>query len=426
MEFVMIQRKLLLFLLILCMCIGVCTTPEACAGRELSSGEWTEDLDFLARKLPEVHLNLFFKLPRKDFEEQVRQISDSIPSMTDLEICIAFKKLIASIGDGHTGIDGLINNGVRYPFLFRLFSDGVYVVAAGEKYRSAIGARLTGIGDHNIKNVRRKLRTLIPLENKYSEYLHLTELLSSADVLYGLHILTEENVGTFHFKKNKKKFTFSAHAYPDDQQEDPLITIVDTFKDNDIEIPLYQSNVTKCYWFRYLSKSRTLYIQYNRCKEMQSLSFAEFTKQIMAVDDENPVDNVIMDMRHNYGGYSRVIDPLYAALKKRPVLMNRARLYVLISPFTYSSGFMNSTEMLYIKGWKSAKLVGEPSAQKPNSYGDIRNFKLPNSDLTVYYSTQYYNRFSGDRDFFKPNIPVKMTSHDFFSGRDPVMERLLK
>jgi len=37
-----------------------------------------------------------------------------------------------------------------------------------------------------------------------------------------------------------------------------------------------------------------------------------------------------------------------------------------------------------------AILVGEPTGNKPNHYGQQQNFELPNSRLMVHYSTKHF------------------------------------
>jgi hypothetical protein len=73
-----------------------------------------------------------------------------------------------------------------------------------------------------------------------------------------------------------------------------------------------------------------------------------------------------------------------------------------------------------------AQIAGEASAQRPNSYGDIRAFVLPNSKLQVWYCTKFFKLESGDPDAIAPDIPVELTARDYFTGRDPVLERVLK
>jgi hypothetical protein len=73
-----------------------------------------------------------------------------------------------------------------------------------------------------------------------------------------------------------------------------------------------------------------------------------------------------------------------------------------------------------------AQIVGEASSQRPNAYGDIRSFELPNSKLKVWYCTKYFKlASSGDPDSLPVDIPVELTAKDYFAGRDPVLERVL-
>ncbi|MBZ5580224.1 MAG: hypothetical protein LAP40_26995 [Acidobacteriia bacterium] len=78
--------------------------------------------------------------------------------------------------------------------------------------------------------------------------------------------------------------------------------------------------------------------------------------------------------------------------------------------------------MVELKDRARAKLVGEPTAEKPNSFGEQRFFDLPNSRLRVIYSTRYY-RFAKNADppDWEPDQRVDLTAADFLAGRDPVL-----
>ncbi|MBN2322070.1 MAG: hypothetical protein JXR49_23545 [Acidobacteria bacterium] len=384
----------------------------------LTPEQWKEDLDFLAENLPKAHKNLFFRLPKKDFEAQVKKISESLPGMSDIEVRIALEKLIASIGDDHTNINALSYSAL-YPIRFRQFQDGYYVTAARAEYRRAIGARLVKIGDTDIKEVYRRLIPLIPLENYLMIVIESPLKLTCADVLKGLHVLPDTDEGIFHFEKGDRIYSMKIKAYPRDQQGE----LLDHMDGASHKKPLYLSDRKANYWFRYLDDSHVLYIQYNSCNEMDSLSFADFTKRVMDKADSNPVDKVILDMRHNSGGASWLINPLLEAMKARPNLRRKNRLYVLTGNSTFSSGLMNTLQFKSILG---ARIIGEPSAQKPNTYGDLRSFDLPNSGMTVSYSVQYYRQVRwGNPAWIAPDVTVKTTTEDYFSGRDPVMEWVL-
>jgi hypothetical protein len=51
---------------------------------------------------------------------------------------------------------------------------------------------------------------------------------------------------------------------------------------------------------------------------------------------------------------------------------------------------------------------------------------LPNSGITISYSTKYFKEMEKDEPSFYPDIEVELSSDDFFAGRDPVMEEILR
>jgi hypothetical protein len=405
--------RVLFFLLISSSIFGA---VDAIFAATITASEWQSDLDFLAKNLPKAHKNLFFNLRQKDFEAQVRQISESLPAMTDSEVRVALKKLIASVGDLHTGIT---IGGAWYPIRFHKFSNGLYATSASPSCSRAIGARLVGVGDFRIDEVRNRLLPLVPLENALVEFVFLPSYLASANILCGTHILSGTEEGLFHFEKSGQPFSLTLKSLPSDQQGN----FQDFSEGSEYVRPLYLSNLETKYWFRYLADARTLYIQYNSCEEMKSLSFADFTAQALAVADANPVEKVVLDLRHNTGGANFVIKPLLRALKARPALRRKGHLFVLTSHFTMSAALWNALDVRHM----GAKMVGEPSAQKPKCYGNVFKFKLPNSGLTVNYPTgRFWFIISlSNPAWILPDVLVETTALDYFSGRDPVLEYVL-
>jgi hypothetical protein len=124
---------------------------------ELSrDAKWREDLKFLAAELPSRHKNLFFKITREQFDREIARISDSLPKLTDSEIKLALWRLAAMIGDAHTRIK--YGREKTFPFALYQFSDGVFVAAAAEEYKTALGARLVKIGKTNVERAKESVR----------------------------------------------------------------------------------------------------------------------------------------------------------------------------------------------------------------------------------------------------------------------------
>jgi hypothetical protein len=67
-------------------------------------------------------------------------------------------------------------------------------------------------------------------------------------------------------------------------------------------------------------------------------------------------------------------------------------------------------------------MLGEATGGKPNHYGEISSFILPNSEMTVSYCTKYFETTNGDPDALYPDIALPLYYSDFSQGTDPVMD----
>lgn len=73
----------------------------------------------------------------------------------------------------------------------------------------------------------------------------------------------------------------------------------------------------------------------------------------------------------------------------------------------------------------NAILYGEPTGGKPNGYGEVRRFTLPNSKLIINYSTKYFES-KIENDSLMPDHVIEPSISDYINGIDPVMEEILK
>jgi len=97
-------------------------------------------------------------------------------------------------------------------------------------------------------------------------------------------------------------------------------------------------------------------------------------------------------------------------------------LRVLIGPET-SAGKTNAYEL---RAGARARLYGEPSGGRPNSYGEMRVLALLRSRLEVSYSTEFSRLSeSDDPPSVEPDVFVPLASSEWFAGVDPVLERAL-
>ena len=72
-----------------------------------------------------------------------------------------------------------------------------------------------------------------------------------------------------------------------------------------------------------------------------------------------------------------------------------------------------------------ATLVGQTIGERPNSYQEPRQFRLPHSHLVVRASTLFYSFRKSGENAVRPNMEIVPTWRDFTSGGDPVLDWVL-
>jgi C-terminal processing protease CtpA/Prc len=181
-------------------------------------------------------------------------------------------------------------------------------------------------------------------------------------------------------------------------------------------LPVYFTNShpeQRYYWRQYLPESKTLYVQYRQCADDPKLKFADFAAMTLAEIDESKPRRVVVDLRFNSGGNSRVLKPLTNALVSRSKVIGAP--YVLIGPFTFSSAVMAAREL---RDDAKARLVGTPTGGLLGGYGEVISRKLPHSQLGFQWTIKYFSK----PEPIRPDILIDMAAADRRVGRDPVLD----
>jgi hypothetical protein len=101
----------------------------------------------------------------------------------------------------------------------------------------------------------------------------------------------------------------------------------------------------------------------------------------------------------------------------------KGHLFVLIGPFTFSAAMSNAA---HFRRQTAAILVGKPIGEKPNSYQEVKEATLPNSHLTLRYSTKFYKFVDTAENVIRPDQEIDTSWPDFKAGRDPVLDWVVK
>jgi hypothetical protein len=379
---------------------------------------WQEDLDYLASNLEKKHKNLYHTIDRETFKSEVKKLSASIGDMDSIRRFVEIKKLVAKVGDGHTSIryDIPLN---WFPVMLYPFDDGLYVIASGKEYEHLLGKRLTKVGGSDIDQVFETMKVMISHDNEVEIKTEFPFIVKCADFLNYFGYIDNISEGQFTFEdKNRKEENIILKSYF--HKEAVEMSYLEE-KNAALDKLLYRQNVNEIYWYRYLANEKTVYFNYNRCHINKNKPIKEFTNELLSFIDNNEVEKFIFDIRNNGGGDSRIIEPLIEGLSSNEKLSKTGSLFVVIGNSTYSSAILNA---LSLKNHTKAIFIGQPTGGRPNHYGEVKRFNLPNTGLLVNYSTKYFEHSKVDTESLFPDINVKYTFDDYCNGIDPVMEAI--
>jgi hypothetical protein len=386
---------------------------------------WQEDIDYFAREFPATQKDFYRLLPRDKFEREVMELKRQVPQASDREILFGLMRIAASLGVAHTRVAFGTATGTMalhsYGVEMRWFSDGLAVVAAAPEYREALGCRVARLGSKTPAQAEAAVAPYIAHENDV--YLHSQSPLYMTLVELMGHEKIAESDWSLRLtcaKAGGAEFTLEVAPKSSARSRRGFIKAAEALH---VPTSLCRKHPDAFYWYEYLPERHTLYIQYNKCRNQPGNPFVNFTADLFAFADAHPVQRVIVDLRFNEGGSSGILQPLVKGLKSRPALSGKGHLYALIGSETFSSAMFAAMDF---RDGLHAALVGEPTSNKPNHYGEQENFYLPNSHLVVHYATKHFQLMpDADPPTLAPDILVPYSLNDFLTGRDPVLEAVL-
>lgn len=155
-------------------------------------------------------------------------------------------------------------------------------------------------------------------------------------------------------------------------------------------------------------------------------------KKMFTEIKEQGITNAAVDLRHNGGGNSLAANEFLRYIdvdsykewacdwrlgwfmfnipqtetqnSKYEDLLFKGNLYLLTSTSTFSSAMCFAQ---YVKDNGIGTIIGEPSGNAPDSYGDISAFKLPNSGAVIQISTKKWDRIDNIEGLIEPDIPCE-------------------
>ena len=401
-----------LFLVAPGIALATTLTPEEAAA-------WQADLDYLATELPVNHYDAYHAISERVFQDLAADLRGRIPGLDREQVIAGLCQLVALVGDSHTTLN-IFSTDVRfYPFQLASFADGWRVLATSPDLEQALGCTPVAVDRIPLTEVEAEVRTAFCFSNDSGARAQLPNLLIIGPLLYGLGVAADPLQATWTFRgEDGTEFDLNVAAMkPGSTQGWPTV-----WDGRERITPMYRQQPGNPYYYIWNPDLGLLYFQYNACRERDDLSFADFSNMLMEAVNEYPFTKFVVDLRLNSGGNSGIADPLIDVLAADERVNQPGRLFVIIGRHTYSSAILNA---LSLKEKTAAILVGEPSGGRPNHYGEVRQLTLPNSGLTVSYSTKYFQFVAGDDDAIYPDIATPLSYAEFLAGADPALEAAL-
>lgn len=403
---------------------------------ELTKEQWIKDINYLEKELAIRHANVYHKLTKEEYENEFDNLRKEVPKLKDYEIKLKICQIIASVGDAHTHmlIDNVVYNQRSYPFKLTWFEDKLKVVSIDKEHKDLIGNDLIAINDISIKEVVKRVNTLISHENEQWLKVNNQEYIQFPTILKFLNIIKDDKA-EFTFCDDEGKIK-KVNLFPVDYEKLSSSNFVNISElVDEKKMIAYQHDYTNyydnLYWYKYIPDDKVMYFQYNTCHDKSTAKsgkfkdwdkypdFDEFSDRLIKELNDKEIDKLIIDLRNNTEGNSILMDNFAKKLVNVEKLNKRGKIFVLIGKRTFSSGVM---ACITLKNCTNAIFVGSPTGGNVNCYGEVKTMILPNSKVVVCYSTEYFSESNDYKEGFTPDILVEESYKSYLNGIDDVYE----
>lgn len=385
----------------------------------LTTEHWNENIEFVSETLKNHHPDPFLYSDELIFDQKLGELRNRLDVFEDHEVLIELIAAVASLKDGHTAIRGGFSflSG-QFPFQLVAYSDGVFVTSANSDNQRLVGSRLVSIGGVSAEEALARVFTITPHDNPMTQLARAPAFLSIPEAVNALGLAESREHASFVFQQTDgSEYRFDAKPV---SFEEKLYWEADAVPS---ERPLRRQRRERSYWSEYLEDAGLLYVQFNRVRNDDEQSIAEFAAEMGSFEASTGPRCVLLDIRDNGGGNGFLNSPI-VEWAMNSASAKRDRFFVAIGRGTFSAAQKLATRL---ELETDVLFIGEPTGSRPNHFGDSESHQLPHGDLTLSVSSIYWEDAGiGDsRDALRPDIPISESSEDFFGGSDPVLSAVV-
>ncbi|WP_158642928.1 S41 family peptidase [Mucilaginibacter ginsenosidivorax] len=465
-------NKLLAALLLLCSLTSMARAQDSENNEKHFSRQQLEnDITYLTAVIARVHPDMYHHCPKVQYEkitDSVRQVM--YDGMTEREAWPPLARLVGAIGEGHSTFDfppGIIDrlkNGGRllFPVSISRFDGRNLVVNLDRSNENQLlpGDQITSI---NGISAGKLIDTLSGYAGGLKTFRALDVCRNIITFMYLYRIESPYHIAYLR-NGNPGSATLTAVNWPE---------LRDNQAARKVKLPAASGQPADN--FTYLDKT-TAYFNITHLTEKPEI-FKHYLDSCFTILKKRPAVKLIIDFRKNGGGNSVLGETLLGYITGKPFRMSggerwkvsaeykqrirenskdtaqmafylnapdgsiisgnaekpkipapnplryTGKVFVLIGPNTFSSANMTVNA---IQDYHLATLVGEPTGEPANDYGELIFLKLPNTGLSFATSTKQFVRANGDSKDQHPVLPKYDIADDLATPQDEVLDFIKK
>jgi len=294
--------KLLLFTVIVCITITI-------QGQEkyFSSAEIKKDIDSLVSYLEQTHPNPYTVVSKADFYKKIELTKKSLPD--SLNVITFFSKIapiLSSLNDGHTAavfpyVQWTKSNPYCFPISIKIKKDRSLVVDEEQAY-IPLHSKILSINQVESKEI---IKTLISSHSGEDVNFRIPHINRTLRERYGAHYGFKENYNVkYEHEGIVKSLNLKGLRIAKDIRDEVRKTSASTMVELPFSYTLLEDSVG------YLD-SRSFFGTYRE-------KFASFLDSTFTLIKKQKIKNLIIDIRNNGGGDSKLADDLFQYISKVP------------------------------------------------------------------------------------------------------------
>ncbi|MDQ0396071.1 peptidase S41 [Labrys monachus] len=421
----------------------------------LSPGRMMEDLDYLRTQWAPLDRS-FSERQRQILDGVIAEAGSRVASLSVEDFALYVMRAAAIPRNGHTtALVGRLLGSL--PIRTWWFADGLHIVSAQPQFPHVLGARVEKLGGMTPDEALAAVAPFISGTDQRIRYLSAAYLTSPAVLrrIGAVPDAAEIPVTLRLADGGLHRASLGAATAPDPGDgHDPVFSGWSALIPDDPDMPGRWPHVLdgidtrspvyakptdlSTTWMG--SAGKVLYVRSNYLRSQgQDARYQGWVFGVLQglVVPKQP-QAVIVDLRLNNGG--NFFDTLLFAQALPKLMPAGGRVFVLIGRATFSAALVTAA-MLKGAGPDKVIFIGEPMGDNGHFWAEPGTKILPNSGITVFYSTRFEDYEHGCSDpgqcywptiafgprniSLAPDIAVDVSFSDYAAGRDPVLERAL-